>query len=310
MKCIPKINLSNLKLSKVLRTHNDIVSSICLLADGRLASSSFDGTIKIHNLLTYDCEIAIGAHANFVMFVTEINDGCLASCSEDGTVKIWKLSLQSYTLIKTLKGHDDAVFKVIKLSGNRIASCSGDGTIRIWLNDYSFEHLITLNSHNESIISIIELKNESYIFSVGNNEDNTLRLWNSSTYKCEKVIENVECQWCNGLLEVNTKVLVGGKEGLYIIDVNTQQLESKIKMENVRNINSMISFEDNKVLVGCNEGKLFYLNCEDCKILSLKEAAHNSDIYGLVYLEDGKLITCSENLIKIWEKGKYQDSFY
>jgi FOG: WD40 repeat len=69
------------------------VTSVTELTDGRIASGSYDGTIRIWDLKkeptdTGYCTILTG-HTSFVMSVTELTDRRIASGSYDNTIRIW-----------------------------------------------------------------------------------------------------------------------------------------------------------------------------------------------------------------------------
>ena len=64
------IDISTFKNTKIINEHKDYVYSIFLLSDGKLASCSYDKTIKIFNLKeNYNCDITIVGHTSCVNYI-------------------------------------------------------------------------------------------------------------------------------------------------------------------------------------------------------------------------------------------------
>ena len=78
---------------RVLRGHTNTVSTVIELRNGKLATGSYDNTIRI-----WDLEKSVG---------------------DDGFCRV-------------LEGHDDTVCSVIELRNGKLATGSEDTTIRIW----------------------------------------------------------------------------------------------------------------------------------------------------------------------------------
>jgi len=77
---------------QTLTGHTHDVWSVCALGDGRLASGSYDDTIRIWDLREEkggECVQTLTAHARGVWSVCPMGDGRLASGSLDNTIHIW-----------------------------------------------------------------------------------------------------------------------------------------------------------------------------------------------------------------------------
>jgi WD40 repeat protein len=66
------------------------ITHLQLLNDGRLASSSYDRTIKIWNLETGTLEQTLSTHKQAVRGFIELPQDGIASCANDGTIRIWR----------------------------------------------------------------------------------------------------------------------------------------------------------------------------------------------------------------------------
>lgn len=78
--------------------------SVAFSPDGKkLASSSFDKTIRIWDVATGQMDQTLAAHTEAVLEVDFSSDGnMLASCGDDSTIKLW--DTRNWNLIRTLSG--------------------------------------------------------------------------------------------------------------------------------------------------------------------------------------------------------------
>jgi WD40 repeat protein len=118
-----------------LKGHTSFVESVVFSPDGsRLASASFDRTIKIWDTASGQVLHTLKGHTSVVTSVAFSPDGRrLASVSGvgDQTIKVWDTA--NGQELRTLKAHTGAVLSVaFSPDGNRLASCSTDQTIQVF----------------------------------------------------------------------------------------------------------------------------------------------------------------------------------
>ena len=70
--------------------HNHSVRTLCKISDNEFASGSFDGTIKIWNINSFETIQTLFGHQSYVICVIKISNGDLVSCSNDHSIKIWR----------------------------------------------------------------------------------------------------------------------------------------------------------------------------------------------------------------------------
>ncbi len=134
----------------------------------------------------------------------------VVSCADDGSIKVW--SPGTWTCVRSLEGHSAAVNAVRECRG-RLASASDDGTIKLWspANNWACEvsvHHTRVgveggnNAEGEGEeegeegesghvgVVCMEVFDDKVL--VSGCDDNTVRVWNINTWRCECVLRGHE----------------------------------------------------------------------------------------------------------------------
>ncbi len=162
-----------------LSGHTNDVRSVTYSPDGsKIASGSFDKTIRIWDVKTKSEIKTLKGHTLYVNCVSYSPDGTkIASASSDKTIKIWDANTGAE--IKTLKGHTDWIYGVcFSPDGTKIASGSSDKMIKIWDVSTGTE-IKNLTGHNDWVYSVSFCPDGNTLAS--SSEDNTIKLWDVNT---------------------------------------------------------------------------------------------------------------------------------
>jgi WD40 repeat protein len=162
-----------------LRGHVRPVFSVSYSPDGRrLASASWDGTIKVWDVQSGVETATLRGHTQWVTAVCFSPDGKrLASASYDQTVKLW--DSHSGALIATLSGHTKWVQSVAySPDGARLASASADRTVKVW-DARGGAELATLRGHALPVPSVAYSPDGTRLASASN--DGTVKVWDART---------------------------------------------------------------------------------------------------------------------------------
>lgn len=288
---------SDLSLKKMIRKHKGYITTLCLLKDGRLASSSEDKEIIIHDL-SLGTSVTLLGHSRTISYLTQLENGILISSSYDKTIKIWEQTGNTFSCIKTLT-HNDCVLKIISINNNRLCSCSSDKSLKIWNSNSPYQCYKILYGHYDEVNSVIQLKSHDYI--VSSAIDSTLIFWDSTTFEQKKIVYDVTCCDSNSLLEIDGKIFVGSNNEIIIVDPTTAQVQARIQNEEMGFANCIVEW-NGKILYGSEQGDLI---CYDrktlCKVWE-KEDLHNWRITSIIPLSNCSFITASfDKTIKIWE---------
>ncbi|MGH0124127.1 UNVERIFIED_CONTAM: hypothetical protein FKN15_016140 [Acipenser sinensis] len=117
---------------KVLKGHSERVKRFRLLDSSRLLSWSFDGTVKVWDIVTGEMIQDFSCHQGAVLSCDVSPNGrTFSSASADKSAKIW--SFDSTTALHILNGHKDCV-RSCRFSWDNQCLATGDdnGEIRIW----------------------------------------------------------------------------------------------------------------------------------------------------------------------------------
>ncbi len=173
-----KVSRESPGLVRTLAGHGDMVNSVALSADGRLAVSAFqDKTLKVWDVATGRELRTLHGHSDIVNSVALSANGRLViSASSDKTLKVWDIAT-GYEL-RTLHGHDDAVNDVALSADGRLAvSASSDETLIVW-DLATGNELCTLMGHSDVVNGIALSANGR--LAVSASSDETLIVWDIS----------------------------------------------------------------------------------------------------------------------------------
>ncbi|KAK4658177.1 hypothetical protein QC762_0035640 [Podospora pseudocomata] len=173
---------------QTLEGHSKEVTSIAFSAGGqRLASGSWDRTVKIWDPASGQCLQTLQGHSKEVTSIAFSADGQrLASGSWDRTVKIWDPA--SGQCLQTLQGHSYSVTSIaFSADGQRLASGSWDRTVKIW-DPASGQCLQTLQGHSDAVTSIAFSADGQRLAS--GSRDHTVKIWDPASGQCLQTLQS------------------------------------------------------------------------------------------------------------------------
>ena len=323
------MNAKNFNILGIIKENIGIIY-IEKLSDNNIILCCEDGSLRIYkekeeNSLNKISDItkfiAVGGILLFAPKLTPVAIQLLLENKENKNNQKIYIS-KKYELLEIIKGHQESVCKVIEISKNMIISTGLDTKMRVWQKkDSNFTCIKSLTVNDEPGFSTNILKiNRNEIVSAATNA-NYIIFWNINTLKEYKKISNIVCHWNRNSMKMinNNTLFIGGDNynGIYLIDVVNYQLTSRINIEKVASVSSIITLNNGNILIGCKkENKageedisytyslIEYKYNSKKKILNRVKSnmdAHNNIITGLIKLNNNEIVSCGlDKTIKFW----------
>ena len=299
-----RFNCENFQDRKVVKSHRNTISSLLLLKNGSIASSSFDGTINI-----YDKDLkfvsSTNKHNENVSSMIELDSNYLISCSFDKSIRKFHINNGSFSYNTKCKdsAHDDIIYQLINLSDGNFASCSEDKSIKIW--DSNITLINSLTGHTKGVKNILQTNDKEYILSIS--DDCTLGKWQypkEADKKKEKIIPDFiqldNCDFISSIIQADyNHVMIGSFNQVMLVDYKNETKETIIIDTLYGYLDSVIEIRKSVFLFGCYDGILVYdhNNKKHC----LQKTNHTKAISALLKVNENCFISGSlDHSIRMW----------
>ena len=281
-------NIESKTIKKKVETNSDNILSICVLKDGRIATSTFC-EIAIYNLETDKIDMEINENIEEVSHLFLMGNGYLFSSACEECI-IYNIKENSYEIIQKLGGLDGDTSKSIELDNSDII-CLHRGFYIFKFdpaqNIYSLHKTI---KEDKFFNDVIQINSDKIITS--NNAEQQLKIWEVKNYSILTQINNIQVgPYNNCLYKIDSKnIIIGGTDSIYLIDLNTCHIKKKIS--NKYTIFSICPVSDKIFLTTGNEGTITQWKFDNNDIIKEheKENCAEEECLCMMYLNDGKIL--------------------
>jgi WD40 repeat protein len=282
----------------VLTGHKNSIYAIALLKSNKLASASFDRTIKIWDLNNCENLQTLTGHSDSVECLLTLRDGRLLSGSADSTICVWDGYTGEFKQTMTLKQGPSAgitYFSLYELRSGNIASSSSN--IHIW-DLRNGQCILTLrNLFNSTVFAVIELTNGQLASS---SSDKSIMLWDMERHNCLKIL-NGHTSWVHPLLQLKDSRLASGSgdKTIRIWDTSSFNCVSVLK-GHTEAVFSLIQLRDGGLLSGSEDTSIRLWDIERSICLKVMNV-HKLTVFSMIEMDDDRIVSSSgDYTIKIW----------
>ena len=173
---------------EALWASNDHTLSVSSLSysptSGKIASGSFDKTVRLWDVRTGACRQVLTGHTDEVHCVAYSPCGNQVASASSKTIRLWDVDTGECRRI--FVGHSRLITRIIySPDGKQLTSCSRDTTVRLW--NVEDGGCYELSGHGDSVRSVAYSPQGDQLVSAS--DDETLRLWDVATAECLHVLK-------------------------------------------------------------------------------------------------------------------------
>jgi WD40 repeat protein len=281
------------KLHKTLKGHTDPISSLCSLPDGRVASGSWDKTIRIWNPHSGNCDLILQEHNSHSYSLCTLPDGRLVSGSGGEFIRVWNIGTGKCEMI--FKGTSKSIYVLCSLPNGNIVS-GGNGILQVWnIITEKCEKILRYDSE-ESSSTLLSLSNNRVM---SGSRDGGIRIWNLISKNCEMILEG-HIEEVNSLCLTSPNIIVSAAYDRTIRVWNLLSGKCLTTFELFTSLYSLCSLPYGRVAGGTQSAVIRILNIQTGKYEKTLGGSRGTT-YVACALKDGSVVSSGDEFICVWK---------
>lgn len=230
-----------------MQEHSERVSSVAILPDGRIASASWDFTVRLWDPSRAEVREII-RHDGMVHCVTELPDGRIASASADHTVKLWDpVTGVARTVIK----NDGPVTSVAALHDGCIALGSEDGTVMVL--EPAVDAVRVLAWHTDNVTCLLGLPDGRF---ASGSRDGTVKLCDRMTSECPTIMFFGPGAWVSSLAVLPSGRIAAGSFNRTVRVWDPDGGDVRTLVRHLDSVTPIAALPGGRILFGSYEGEV------------------------------------------------------
>ncbi|PKK52611.1 hypothetical protein CI102_3244 [Trichoderma harzianum] len=325
-------NTSNATCDSLLEGHRAAVRDIVLSEDeSKIASASYDKSIRVWNVHTATCIAIYDGHAESVVsLIYSADETLLISADFNGTFKVWDTSIETQS--PEIESHKSAILEVMfSPDKKKIVTTSGDRTVRLWdaatgkclsmgtghrifawvplmvpqdIPTAPFDHVMSSHGLFGWPRSVeFSADSSTIISSTEGSEVPGMKVWNAANGDCQLLPhESMDTILSIAFSPDGTTVISTSSDGiLRYWDTATQKLLDSFGGETYGISSSIYTTDGTQLVFACDDGvvRLCHLSTRDCKEMN---GGHDKPVKFVAISGNGsKLASYAVSTVKIWD---------
>jgi WD40 repeat protein len=295
---------------QILEGHSSSVTAAVFSQNEKLlASTSYDGTLRVWDIATGVCVQSLEGHTNNVVALAFSPNGETVAAASDGhEVRLWDIALGLCR--KSFPGHKERLTSLaFSPNGKLIVSTSYDDTARLW--DIDAETVKVLDGHRSAVSSATFALPKGKMLASASYDD-TIRLWNTATGINIKTVNFSSDAYLSLFIETiaftpDTKAIISvSRDGTARRwDIDTMVGEQMLETGSHSSYDVAVSLEVGMVARGFDDYyrgvvELYDLASGHCKV-TLR--GHDDLIHSMRFSPTGKMLASAsrDKKIRVWD---------
>ena len=295
-------NSSKISIIKTIK-NNNYIHFILKLKDGRIIFSQNGRNLNILEPSNdYKISLSFQADKWHVTCLCEISENIIAASGGEQSIKIWDLHNNSYKLLHTIYSVDCCSHTNIVLLSNKRLLYASISNVKIWKwkDNYIFDLIKVIQVEHCNAPGFLEcLLYIDYKDIALFGKEESLQIWNMKDIQLITTIQCVGCFSRNSMSLIDkARVVVGGRNGICIININTMEIEDRLNYENIF-VLCCIRISEDSIICGRLEGRMLLYNMRSHEYCIIR-GIHNKDCSVIIKLEDNLYMSAHQK-IRIWK---------